>query len=369
MEYSIDQKKAIDEVKKDYFVSIGSGEQFCNIWKTSEKESDKKISAPLKMLELTHKKECLAVQMKQIAGQFYFVTVTSTHNVSGYICNLKIKQKDKKCDFKVTLASNIAKKNLFVIATTIISESEILILKGNAMNISSHQYTYLDDEGKSPGTAILIVEEKAQLTNGVDKSGDVQMHGLDNEQIHQKSTANGLFIGTDLDQLEGKIHDLFNKKKPAGIKTGSLVAVLEQSLHANDIETINWVLGNLDLHVITETVKKVSKEALQQLLQNILIKLQQGVQKSALLWLSSVLKLRWMEVIKYMNTSTIHSQQSLGTIHSYLNRKTKNLSKYYEVRAKLQMVIESGESLMQAKNDEDEGKCKFCHFGFRNEGN
>lgn len=110
----------------------------------------------------------------------------------------------------------------------------------------------------------------------------------------------------------------------------------------------------------------MNKETLQQLLQNILIKLQQGVQKSSLLWLSIVLKLRWLEVIKYMNTrSTVHSQQSLSTIHTYLNRKTKNLSKYYEVRAKLQMVVESGEAILEAQEDSDEGN--FPLTNFRNE--
>jgi len=108
--------------------------------------------------------------------------------------------------------------------------------------------------------------------------------------------------------------------------------------------------------VITQTVTKIKKDTLQQLLQNILIKLQQGVQKASLLWLSIVLKLRWLEIIKFMNTkSSVHSQQSLSTIHTYLNRKTRNMAKYYEVRAKLQMVVESGQAILESQEDSDEG--------------
>ena len=56
MEYTIEQKKEIDEVNKDYFMSIAESEQFCNMWKSSKKENDKVISHPLKMLELTDNK-------------------------------------------------------------------------------------------------------------------------------------------------------------------------------------------------------------------------------------------------------------------------------------------------------------------------
>jgi hypothetical protein len=57
MEYSIDQKKEIDDVTKEYFMSIAENEQLCNIWRSSEKENGKVITSPLKMLELTDKKD------------------------------------------------------------------------------------------------------------------------------------------------------------------------------------------------------------------------------------------------------------------------------------------------------------------------
>lgn len=345
MEYTIDQKKEIDDVKKEYFISIAEGEQYCNIWKSTKKENDT-ITAPAKMLELTDTKQCLDVQIKQIAGQYYFAICVTTHNVLGFICNLKSKHSDKnvlkKCDFKISMDKSLIKKNLFIVCSHIVNESEIIILKGNTHALDSHSVTYLDEEGKSPGVDLKIEPEvKDTHTNNIDKNGDVKMMGLEYDQIQQKShkVQNGILEGLDIDRLQQKVGKLVHGDQKKALKTGSLVAVLEQSLHANDIETINWVLSNMDTHVIAETVKKVNKEALQQLMQNILIKLQQGAQKSSLLWLSIVLKLRWLDVIKFMNTkSSVHSEQSLSTIHTYLNRKTKNLPKYYEVRAKLQMV-------------------------------
>mmetsp|Transcript_28283 Transcript_28283/g.32404 ORF Transcript_28283/g.32404 Transcript_28283/m.32404 type:complete len:278 (-) Transcript_28283:19-852(-) len=179
------------------------------------------------------------------------------------------------------------------------------------------------------------------------------MMGLEFDQIQLKpGKNNGVFNKVDIDQLKGKVGALLSEETKNAIKTGSLVAVLEQSLHSNDVETINWVLSNTDLHTISETVKKVSKTALHSLMQSILIKLQQGVQKSSLLWLSSVLRIRWVDVLKFINSkSSVHSKQSLSTLHTYLSRKTKNLYKFYEIRGKLQLVIDTGKA-MNANNVE-----------------
>jgi len=312
------------------------------------------------MLEITDTSQNIGLQIKQIAEQYYFAACTSTHAVCGYICNLKSKLKNKKCDFKVSISKEFIKKNQLIITSNIVNDTQILVLKGNPMVLDTHQFTYLDENAKSPGTDLVISPKEKGNSTAIDKNGDTKMMGLEFDQIQQSTTQHGILKGVELASLESKVETLLSDGKASkasikALKTGSLVAVLEQSLHANDIETINWVLSNTDTHVITQTVKKVGKETLQQLLQNILIKLQQGVQKSSLLWLSIVLKLRWLEVIKYMNTrSTMHSQQSISTIHTYLSRKTKNLSKYYEVRAKLQMVVESGEAILESQDDSDE---------------
>lgn len=266
----------------------------------------------------------------------------------------------KTCDFKISLDISFTKKNQFIITSHIVNETELLVLKGNSQVLEAHNVTYLDEEGNSTGTELKI-EPENKSSNGalIDKNGDVNMMGLEYDEVQQKVTKieKGVLEGVDIEQLHGKVSKLFQPKKSKEIKTGSLVAVLEQSLHANDIESINWVLSNMDTHVISETVQKINKEALQSLMQNILIKLQQGVQKSSLLWLSTVLKLRWLDVIKFMNSkSNVHSTQSLNTLHSYLNRKTKNFTKYYEVRAKLQMVVESGQLMMSHSIDEEESK-------------
>lgn len=57
MEYTIDQKKEIDDIKKEFFMSIADGENNSNIWKASSKEEGKIITSPFKILELTDKKE------------------------------------------------------------------------------------------------------------------------------------------------------------------------------------------------------------------------------------------------------------------------------------------------------------------------
>jgi hypothetical protein len=280
--------------------------------------------------------------------------------VWGYVCNLKTKKEKavlKTCDFKISLDKSFVKKNQFIISSHILNETELLVLKGNSQVLEVHTVTYLNEDGNSAGTELKIEPENKPLNGApIDKNGDVNMMGLEYDEVQQKmiKVEKGVLEGVDIDQLHGKVAKLFQPKKSKQIKTGSLVAVLEQSLHANDIESINWVLSNIDTHVISETVQKINKEALQSLMQNILIKLQQGVQKSSLLWLSIVLKLRWLDVIKFMNSkSTVHSSQSLNTLHTYLNRKTKNFTKYYEVRAKLQMVVESGQLMMSHSVDEE----------------
>jgi len=339
MDYTVDQKKDMDSIKREYFLSIADNENYSNIWRSSKKEDNKTITAPAKMLELTDKNECIGLQIKQIAGHFFFATIISQSNVSGYICNLKAKDKNvvKKCDFKVVLDKEIIKKSFYILNCDIINETEMVIFKGNAHRLDAHYITYLNDVGESAGMDIIIQPEtQKDVINGDEKNGDVKMLGLEHDQIHANSTKleNGIFKGVDLDKLEEKVEDLLKKPAKPKIKTGSLVSVLEQSLHANDIETITWVLSNTDLQVINETVSSMKKESLSELMNAIMIKLQQGAQKSSLLWLGIVLKLRWLDVIKFRN--------NISTVHTYLSRKSKNLSKYYELQAKLQMVVDSG---------------------------
>lgn len=56
MEYTVDQKREIDSISKEYFMSIGTGENVCSIWRTSQKEDGRIITSPFKMLELTDNK-------------------------------------------------------------------------------------------------------------------------------------------------------------------------------------------------------------------------------------------------------------------------------------------------------------------------
>lgn len=339
MDYTIDQKKNVDGVLKEYFISTANTESFGNVWRSSKKEKGKTITAPVKMLELTDKKTILGVQIKQVAAHYYFATMFSNNSVRGFVCNMKAKDKNivKKCDFKVSLDKAITKKNLYIMSTNIVNESEIVLFKGNSHKLESHYFTYLNEDGGSPGTDIVISPESQKAeTNGEEKNGDTKMLGLEYDQIQANSAhlQNGIFNGIDINELENRADSVLKQKSKSSIKTGSLVAVLEQSLHANDIETINWVLSNTDPDVITLTVSSLKKDFLKDLMNSLIIKLQQGVQKSSLLWLGVVLKLRWLDVMKH--------QSNISSLHTYFSRKSKNLYKYYELQGKLQMVVDSG---------------------------
>ena len=266
MEYTVDQKKEIDDVKKEFFMSIAEGENNSNIWKASTKEEGKIIASPFKMLELTDKKEVLSIQIKQIAGQYYFATIVTTHSVWGYIWNLKTKSKDltvlKKWDFRVSIDKSLIKRNLFIVCAHIINETDIVILNGNAQTLNTYSFTYLNADGKSPGTDLKIeYEEKQENTNGDHKNIDTKVLGLEYDQIQTKyqKSSNSILNGIDINKIEDKLKAAFKDSSKKILKTGSLVAVLEQSLHANDIETINWAISTTDMHIINETVRKDTK--------------------------------------------------------------------------------------------------------------
>ena len=250
----------------------------------------------------------------------------------------------KKIDFSVEIAKKVIKKSHYIMTTGIINETELVIFKGNQHKLDIHYITYLNDEGEPNQNVTLYEGSITSLTEVVDDhknedeyDGNTKILGLEHDTIDSNSTKlqNSIFNGLEIDHLEHRVESILKPKSIKGdIKSGSLVAVLEQSLHSNDIETINWVLSNTDLDVINQTIASLKKDSLNDLMNSLIIKMQQGVQKSSLLWLSSVLKLRWLDVMKF--------QHSIRTVHTYLSRKSKNLSKYYELQAKLQMVVDSG---------------------------
>lgn len=302
--------------------------------------------------------------MKQIAGHFYFATVTSAQTLRGFVCNMKAQDTSliKKCNFTVSVDKSELKKNHFILKSDIINESELVVFKGNQHKLDIHFLTYLNDsgepnegvtlfEGSATNLTLEVDEESKQNLNGETKNGDAKILGLEHDTIDPNSSKlqNGIFNGMDISHLESKVKDMTLKSGPKSIKSGSMVAVLEQSLHANDIETITWVLSNTDISVINQTVASIKKDALDSLMNSLIIKLQQGVQKASLMWLGVVLKLRWLDVMKF--------QSSIRTVHTYLNRKSKNLAKYYELQAKLQMVVDSGNAIHQSNDmevDQDE---------------
>lgn len=357
MDYTVDQKKEVAEntnsnqfdfIPKEYLLSIAENESFANVWRFSKSEISKTITAPAKMLDMSDSKSCIGLQMKQLAGHFYFAAITTSQKLLGYICNMKSKDGSivKKTDMEIAADKEVIKKGHYILKSEIINESELVILKGSQYKMDIHYVTYLKDDGKcnenvilyKGATTSLTKENTVAKTNGEDeedKNGDVKMMGLEHDIIDANSSKlqSGLFNGLEIDDFESKVNGALKIKAPSKkIKTGSMVAVLEQSLHTNDIETIKWVLSNTDLDVISQTVSQLKKESLELLLTSLMIRLQQGAQKASLLWLGTALKLRWLDIMKF--------QHSIRTVHSYLCRKAKNLPKYYELQAKLQMVVD-----------------------------
>lgn len=72
-------------------------------------------------------------------------------------------------------------------------------------------------------------------------------------------------------------------------------------MESNDIEAFNSLITDTDLKSVSAAVKEISKETLQHLVHNILLKLQQGVEKSPVLWLSLILKFRWIDTLKFLS--------------------------------------------------------------------
>ncbi len=170
------------------------------------------------MLELTDTNTNIGVQVKQIAEQYYFVTCTSTHSVSGYICNLKSKLKDKKLDFKVTVAKAFLDKNQFIITSNIVNDTQITILKGNPQALDSHQFTYLDENAKSPGTDLMISPKSKENQAEIQKNGEAKMMGLEYDQIQQSTTQHGILKGIELNDLESKVGGILQNGKAKKVK-------------------------------------------------------------------------------------------------------------------------------------------------------
>ena len=357
MDYTHDQKQDMDSIQKEYFVTVAQNENSGSVWRVSSKEASKTITSPVKILEMSDQKSVIGLQMKQIAGHFYFATISTGYKLNGYVCNMKSKDKSviQQVDFVACVDKSVTAKSHYILKTSIANETELVIFKGNQHKLDIHYITYLGDSGKPSEDVTLYADTKTNLTdtpegdlNGVETNDDVKMMGLEHDIIDANSSnlQTSLFNGMDIDLLESNVNGALKPASTKQIKTGSMVAVLEQSLHSNDFETVTWVLSNTDLSVINQTVGGLKKSSLNDLMNSLIIKLQQGVQKSSLLWLGTILKLRWLDIMKF--------QQNIRTVHTYLSRKSKNLTKYYELQAKLQMVVDSGIAMMEGPDMEVE---------------
>ena len=335
MAYSKEQLKNPSLVKVEYLISKSIEENLCNLWKVSD-ESKGTISTPLINLELISSDQILGIEIKQIAEHYYFAIYITSQYVWGYVLNLKTKAKDgslwRKHNFKVTLDDEFIQKNVLIESAYIKNEYELIVIQRNWETINIHSIIYLNDDGKSTGNDLLIKwTQKLTKANGISPN---KLNKESSNNIYPK----GILEGIDLNSLKSNVSKLFLPDD--FLQNESLVSTLEEHLQSNDIEGVNTVISVTDTSLINETVDKLTKNSLYQFMPSLLLSLQQKSNKGALLWLSSILKQRWIDVITFVGKSSIHSKTVLAPLFSHLNCKTKNISKYYETKAKIEMVIE-----------------------------
>ena len=103
-----------------------------------------------------------------------------------------------------------------------------------------------------------------------------------------------------------------------------------------DLETINWVLSHTEVSVIESTIHELDVNTLLGLLRILVAKLRVKVEKKSLLWLSAILKFRWMNILSLQSDPVFRELMNVFTV------KSDNLVRYFELKAKLDMVIQCG---------------------------
>jgi len=103
----------------------------------------------------------------------------------------------------------------------------------------------------------------------------------------------------DDDDIESKLTSVSGKNVKM---TKSLGVVLGQALTADDSETLDWVLGNRDDSVVTNTLLSLKDHKLiSTLFKHIVIRFQAqdlSKQQGILIWLKTLISLHWVTIIK-----------------------------------------------------------------------
>lgn len=283
---------------KDVFVSIAHGEQFALVWRPTN--SKDVVTSPTKMLQLDDASKCDQVSLFHLAGDFYISLCMTQTELRVYLVNLKKSKKNLVQKLDTVLRVNSHSKSFQLIASSFKNDTEVMLYCGSIYSIESHRVKIINEEGEIVSKSIEIQSNSSEKKlKEVQQINDSNVMSLDFDKKNPKYGNSSLFEGKKLNELT---QSLFNDglDTPAkGMVSGSLVTVLTQSLHSNDVETINWALSNTDVEVISDTIKGITRQTIHQLMTNLFIQFQQNLQKATLLWLSAVLKYRWSDVMKF----------------------------------------------------------------------
>ena len=165
----------------------------------------------------------------------------------------------------------------------IVNESGLRFVHGNVFAIKRSIVKLIDEEGKvqkevSFNGKIAGKEEVKEVKKdsgnyqvmGIEEEGNARVNAVMSRQLVPHSLS--LSLLDDNDHLESKLTSVSSKNFKM---SKSLVAVLTQSLTADDTETLDWVLQNRDDAVIQNTLVNLKDHKLiSALFKQIVIKFQ-----------------------------------------------------------------------------------------------
>jgi len=103
---------------------------------------------------------------------------------------------------------------------------------------------------------------------------------------------------------------------------------------------LDWILKQKDLALIQSTLSQLTKhKPLSQLFSCLLAKFQSerppSDQIALYYWLSVLLKLHWMQLVKH---ATPHDLHNMASIQNYISQKTNSLPQLIQLQGKVTMV-------------------------------
>jgi len=218
------------------------------------------VSQPDKLLDQASSEHITQVTLKEIGDDKTFMIAVSTENQanifytkSGKASVSKGKTVKRECTVSIGMASEQ------IINASIVNETGLSFVHGNVFAIKRSQVKLLDEAGKVQKEVSINgkLAGKEEVKEVKKDSGNYQVMGIEEEGTARVNTlmsrqqlvphSLSLSLLDDTDNLESKLTSVSSKNVKI---SKSLVAVLTQSLTADDTETLDWVLQNRDDAVI-----------------------------------------------------------------------------------------------------------------------